>query len=137
MLSLASGPLLSDRFVSARGTPPKAIVWLARITALAAAVLSGYLLWASLAAAGHVAGCGDNGGPGCSSVLLSRWSTWLGLPVGAVAVVVYSFYFVLLLLVDRKQNSRFERFAWVALLPLATLAAGACGFGLAVCSSSR
>ena len=134
MSSVASESPLSERMPSARRKPPTAMVWLARSTALAAAAASGYLLWASLAAAGQVAGCGDSGGPGCSSVLLSRWSSWLGLPVGLPAVVVYSFYFVLLLFIGCKQGSRFERFAWGALLPLATLAAGAalwfCGLQL-------
>ena len=72
-----------------RQPPPVGMVWLARLVALVAASIAGYLLWASLVGGAKLAGCGDDGGFGCESVLTSRWSSWCGMPVSLPAVIVY------------------------------------------------
>jgi uncharacterized membrane protein/protein-disulfide isomerase len=121
----AEKPSSADSRSAGRRKPRPTVVWLARVTALVAAAIGGYLLWASLAAAGHVAGCGDDGGPDCGSVLLSRWSSWIGLPVGLPAVGAYMAMFGLLFCIEPGRSARTQRDAWGILVPLATLAAGA------------
>ena len=102
-----------------------ALLWLARLLASAAACIAGYLLWASVTSGAKLAGCGDDGGFGCDAVLSSRWSSWLGLPVGLPAVIVYLTLFAALWGIGPLANERTQRDAWRVLIPLATLAAGA------------
>ncbi len=110
---------------SIREPPPVALIWLARLVALLAVCIAGYLLWASLVGGARLAGCGDDGGLGCESVLSSRWSNWLGIPVGLPAVLVYLTLLAALLGIGPMASQRTERDAWRILIPLATLAAGA------------
>lgn len=58
-------------------------------------------------------------------MLLSRWSTWFGLPVGLPAIVTYGCVFGLLLRIGSGRPQRIRRGDWMCLLPLATLIAGA------------
>lgn len=58
-----------------------------RVLALAAASVAGYLLVVSLQQHGLPLGCGQ--GSGCDEVLRSRWSSLLGVPIGAFALGAY------------------------------------------------
>ncbi|TWT78180.1 Vitamin K epoxide reductase family protein [Posidoniimonas polymericola] len=58
------------------------------LLALTAAAVSTYLAWKTITA-GPVAGCGAASGAACDDILASRWSKWFGLPVSALAAVVY------------------------------------------------
>ncbi len=104
---------------------PAALLWGVRLIALVAVAIAGYLLWASVTSGAKLAGCADDGGFGCDAVLSSRWSSWLGLPVGLPAVIVYLILFAALWGVGPYANQRTARDAWRLLIPLATLAAGA------------
>ncbi len=104
---------------------PVALLWAARVLALVAAALAGYLLWVSVHHGATLAGCTDDGGFGCDAVLSSRWSSWLGLPVGLPAVIVYLALFFALLGIGPLAAERTQHDAWRILIPLATLAAGA------------
>jgi uncharacterized membrane protein/protein-disulfide isomerase len=110
--------------------PPPTLLWLARGLAAAAAGLSGYLLWVAWAKA-KAAGCGD-AGIDCDSVLNSRWSQWLGLPVSLAAVVVYASAFLTLLAIGPNSSTRTCRDAWFTLLPLGALLGGAALWFLAL-----
>src|SRR4051812_39697591 len=57
-----------------------------RLLAAIAGAIASYMLVTSLEGS-HVAGCGAAGG--CESVLTSRWSYWMGLPVSAPALLLY------------------------------------------------
>ncbi|MFW6336061.1 MAG: vitamin K epoxide reductase family protein [Phycisphaeraceae bacterium] len=57
------------------------------LLAVAAAGVSGYLVFASLSGANLPPGCGE--GSGCASVLASKWSKVAGVPVGVPAMIVH------------------------------------------------
>jgi uncharacterized membrane protein/protein-disulfide isomerase len=116
---------MADSLSPAWRKPRQGAIRLARLTALVAVGIAGYLLWASLVASGHVAGCGEDAGTDCTSVLLSRWSSWIGLPVGLPAVVVYLSLLVFLFCIGPGLAPRTQRAAWGILVTLATLSAGA------------
>ena len=59
---------------------------LIRVLAAIAAAIASYMLVTSLQGS-HVAGCGP--ASGCESVLASRWSSWMGMPVSAPALLLY------------------------------------------------
>src|SRR5688500_7108299 len=100
---------------AARRGAGAAWLWTVRSAAAVALALSGYLLVISVQ--GHRAGCGA--GHGCESVLASRWSRWLGVPVAAPALVVYA-----AILLASFRLRRPGRGGW-PLLAAATIAAGA------------
>jgi uncharacterized membrane protein len=60
------------------------------ILATLAAILAGYLLWATTGERAQVFGCGE--GSGCNKVLRSRWSLWLGQPVSLFAIGFYALF---------------------------------------------
>src|SRR5690348_7140203 len=62
-------------------------MWTIRVLGLAGLTLSTYLLVISLGEQRLPVGCGA--GSGCASVLSSRWSNVLGIPVGGLAVATY------------------------------------------------
>jgi len=97
---------------------------LAVVLTLAALMLTGYLTFAVLPGDGRPMGCGgttettpgslfnpgsekslDSGGAGCGAVLGTKWSKVLGLPVSALAVVLY--VVVLATLLTRKKMGGF------------------------------
>lgn len=49
-----------------------------------------YLGWTSLTSS-KVVGCGSGGIFDCGHVLTTKWSLWMGIPVGVVAAVLYAF----------------------------------------------
>lgn len=65
---------------------PSKIPLLLPVLAAVPGLLSAYLLWLVITGE-SAAGCGFESS--CQSVLSSRWSRWLGLPVGALALPVY------------------------------------------------
>ena len=75
-----------DRFVH------PGILFTVRVLTAAAIVAASYLVWVSLSRSA-VAGCGPDSS--CDRVLHSRWSRWLGLPVSAIALLIYFAYMVL------------------------------------------
>jgi uncharacterized membrane protein len=52
--------------------------------------LSSYLTFVALAGDGRPAGCGEDTSGGCAAILAGEWSRWFGVPVAALAVVVYA-----------------------------------------------
>ncbi len=99
--------------------PGRSLRLLMMLLAGVAAVLSGYLSWASLTD-GTVAGCGPDGG--CHDVLGSSWSRWLGVPVSVGGLVVYGSLFAGLLFTGADEPPRQQRRAWRVLLPCALIA---------------
>lgn len=57
------------------------------LLALAAAGVSGYLVWVTMSGSNLPPGCGE--GSGCASVLASKWSRVAGVPVGVPAMGVH------------------------------------------------
>jgi len=68
------------------GAAPSRLLSVSRVALGIAALVAGYLTYASFTSGG-VAGCGPEGG--CSEVLNSRWSKWLGIPVSLPALALY------------------------------------------------
>ena len=104
-------------------TPSSKLRWTMVALATVATLGSGYLAWAAFAG-GQVAGC-DGELISCDHVLSSRWSRWLGLPVGLPAMVLYIVAFAALLYTRPEAPPRLARLAWRALLALAVAVAGA------------
>ncbi|MSU35632.1 MAG: vitamin K epoxide reductase family protein [Pedosphaera sp.] len=67
-------------------SPPAGMLWLARGLLLVALGIAAYLSVVSLNGGG-IAGCGADAG--CSEVLGSRWSKWIGIPVSLPAALAY------------------------------------------------
>ncbi|APZ91840.1 vitamin K epoxide reductase family protein [Fuerstiella marisgermanici] len=88
-------------------------VWMLRIAALAAMVVSAYLGWVT-ATSGSVAGCGSNGVFDCSHVMTSRWSKVLGLPVSVPSLLLYTLVLTLLS-VPRHVSKRVDGLRWPAI----------------------
>ncbi|MFI5379763.1 MAG: vitamin K epoxide reductase family protein [Tepidisphaerales bacterium] len=98
------------------------------ILALAASLLSGYLLWIHMA--GQVAPLGCGGTEGCGQVLNGRWSYWLGIPVSAPGLSLYLAMFLAGCLGSPRQPLSRQRRAWSVLAGGSLLAAGAAGWFL-------
>jgi uncharacterized membrane protein len=98
--------------------------WLFAIRFLIAAAigLAGYLLWVSLSG-GAVAGCGPESN--CDKVLHSRWARWLGLPVSAIALLIYLAIFAGTFWLRRTVAPAQQRAAWRGLIPGAVTVIGA------------
>jgi uncharacterized membrane protein len=107
--------------------PAPILRWLMGVLALAAAGISGYLLFVSLATKGAPLGCGA--GSGCETVLNSRWSNLLGVPVSAPAIAIYLAAIVAVAFACPRQIAIVRQAAWAALLIIAAaIAAGAVWF---------
>lgn len=98
-------------------------VWLIRLLALVALAVAIYLLWSAGFKKTALAGCGP--GSGCSLVLNSPWSRWLGLPVIVGAFGVYLTMLAATLYASPGALPHQQRGAWTILLLLAVLIAGA------------
>src|SRR2546423_6754489 len=98
--------------------------WLLAIRSLMAAAigLAVYLLWVSLSG-GAVAGCGPESN--CDKVLHSQWSRWLGLPVSALALLIYLGIFAGTFWLRRTVAPDQQRAAWRGLVPSAVAVIGA------------
>lgn len=82
--------------------------------AVAGLLVSGYLLFVSLGQQRLPVGCGA--GSGCASVLASRWSSVLGLPVGGAAVAVYLAVLAATYCVGSKSAPRLQTAGWNLLM---------------------
>src|SRR5947208_10090014 len=102
------------------------LLWSAAVVALAAAVVSGYLLWVSLSASRAPAGCGPDSG--CEELLAGRWSTVLAVPVSGPAVAVYLGIALAAILTAVVASPGPRRIVAALLLALSTAAAGAGGW---------
>ncbi len=78
----------------AETAPCSKTLFFARLLAFFATLMSLYLACSSLFAGGKIWGCVE--GAGCSEVLSSPWSHWLGIPVSLAGVLVYGAIFFLL-----------------------------------------
>jgi len=105
-----------------RGT---VVRWTVRVLALAATAVATYLTWISWQSGNPSVGCGGLPLLDCEHVLASRWSSWLGVPVSLPAAGVYGLIFASLLVIGPKVPPWLHRAAWVVLIPLLVLAAGA------------
>src|SRR5579864_1036823 len=68
-------------------------------------------------------GCGPSSG--CAEVLNSRWSTWLGIPAGAIGALDYLVMFAATLFVGAGRSASVRGRAWAVLVVTAVAAAGA------------
>ena len=89
---------------------------------LVAMAISAYLLAVSLAG-GATAGCGPDSN--CHEVLSSRWAQWLGVPVSALALVVYAGVLTALQIARSTRPTARRQRAEAGLVMLATMVAGA------------
>lgn len=103
----------------------RAYRWAIRLLALVAAGLSTLLLAESTREGAALPGCGGEGGwlSGCSRVLASEWSSWLGVPVALGGVAFYVAVFGTALYVGPGRPAKVQRRAWRVL----AFAAVACG----------
>ncbi len=114
-------PDTADQSHQAR--PPSPIWrWGVRLLALACLGLSVYLMIVALSQAQHPPGCGPQSG--CEKVLGSRWSSWLGIPVGALACGVYAGILMATFFLQPTATPRQRRAAWWALVVLAVMILG-------------
>ena len=90
------------------------------VLALVALGVSGYLTWVTWQA-DSVAGCTAESSFDCDSVLASRWSKWLGLPVSLLGMMTYAAIVGLVWPAASRPNS----LPVTALLAASLLAAGA------------
>ena len=128
-MSIPGIPLPRDppRRVPAR--PPRSEgadlgLWLARLAAIAALLIVGYLAYATSTAGGQVAGCDDTEA-GCSQIFASRWATWLGIGVGVPAMFVYLTAVAATWMAGASPSSRTRRLGWTLLAGSSVLAGGA------------
>ncbi len=108
------------------------LCWAVRLLALAALAVSVYLAWVSLRAGEARIGCGGLPQFDCDHVLGSRWSVWLGVPVGVPAAAIYAAIFAASCLIGSKAPPWLRRAAWRVLIMLAITAAGAALWFLAL-----
>jgi uncharacterized membrane protein len=101
---------------------PHSLLAVIRLFAIAAAALSGYLVW--LAVTDYVIpGCGV--ASDCDYVLGSRWSRVLGIPIAAVAIGVHLITFIASLAAGDSIAPRWRRIAWIVMVLSSSSAVGA------------
>lgn len=116
--------LFQDRIGTSRTivSTHRAVAWCVLIASVVAISISGYLFTVALAAS-RIAGCGGSVFD-CSHVINSPWSRWMGIPVSALALGMYSVVLVsAIVLVSGSSNAGLTRWAW-RLITLAALSAG-------------
>jgi uncharacterized membrane protein len=84
------------------------------LLATVATAVAAYLAWVAWRQHGLPVGCGEDAG--CAEVLTSRWSTLLGIPVGALAVPLYMTLLVAALRPGWRAASRVLGFGAIALV---------------------
>ncbi len=89
-------------------------LFLIRGLAVLALAVSGYLLVVSLGQQRLPVGCGA--GSGCASVLASRWSSVLGVPVGGAAVAVYLGILAASFCVSAQNSAHWQQIGWSLLI---------------------
>ncbi len=112
-------------------TPPAAI-WVMRLLAATALAISALLLWSSTRGSA-IPGCGPQSGFDCGSVLAEKkWSTWFGVPVSALAIVIYILILVDLARIGASHGEAERLRAWRLLTATGTLVFSAAIWFMAV-----
>lgn len=88
--------------------------------------VSGYLFMTSLDQQRLPVGCGS--GSGCASVLSSRWSSVLGIPVGGAAVAIYLAVLAASYCISPQMPPRWRAIGWNLLITAATTIAASAGW---------
>ena len=96
------------------------ILWGIRLIAALAVMLSTWLAWIGISGQ-QVPGCGK---AGCDELFSSRWSGWLGLPVGIPAVSLYLSLLLITFTFSQRVPERVRTAGWSLALILAASAAG-------------
>ncbi len=109
--------------------PSGRVLWLMRALALTGLAIAGFLVYTHAAinwagSAGAAPLCGKVSWLDCTSVLGSRWSTWLGVPVAALGGAAHLGMLVVLWRVGRSP----DRTTWAVGLALAVALLGAAGW---------
>jgi uncharacterized membrane protein len=100
------------------------LLWGARGAASGAVLVSAYLAYAAWFGEGRVAGCGDDLTAACNDVLSSRWARWLGMPLGAWAILLYGSLLAATFFIERPVPAPRRRWAWIILVAGSLLATG-------------
>jgi uncharacterized membrane protein/protein-disulfide isomerase len=100
------------------------LLWGVRTAAGVAVLLSVYLAYATWFSDGTVAGCGDETSAECQNVLNSRWSRWLGLPMGLWSLLLYAGLLTATFFSEKPIPDEKRRCAWLGLTAGGLLAAG-------------
>src|SRR5881409_2088356 len=98
------------------------LLFAVRLLVFGAIALAGYLLWVSLSG-GTVAGCAPDSK--CDKVLHSRWARCLGVPVSAIALLIYGAILAGTFRLRRAIPPAEQRKAWHWLIPCAVAVLGA------------
>jgi uncharacterized membrane protein len=102
-------------------------LWLLRIAAVLGLGLSGYLMSVSLGQRAAPPGCGP--GSACETVLASKWSYWLGMPVSLPAMLTYLIVALSINQLHRQRPAENQAAAWTILTAMgATLLSAAAWF---------
>lgn len=91
-----------------------------RILALIALTIASYITWTSMNVDVDIIGCDAETGVGCGTVLESRWSKWLGIPVSFGGMIIYAGIFLATLLISKRPSRLFQS----SLIFLTIMAAG-------------
>ena len=99
-------------------------IFLVRMFSLIAIGIAGYLAIASWSGGG-VAGCGNDGMISCDHVISSKWSRWLEIPVGVLAMVAYLLIFILTWFVSKRSQRIVHSASWSMVIVMAVSCLGA------------
>lgn len=105
------------------------VLWAVRLAALSALGISVYLSWLTLSGAA-AAGCGCQGG--CNSVLQSKWSHWISIPVSLPGAGVFAMVFLGSILADPRMRMSVRRFGWEVMIFCSSIAGWAAVWFMAV-----
>lgn len=123
---------ITNEFTTRYHQPAAGVRWFLCFLAAAAIAISSFLLFKSITG-GSLPGCSASGTFDCDSVLATRWSHVLGVPVSVPAIAMYLAVLIALQMsIAQKATSR--RNAWLVLITLsiAILAAAAWFIGVQV-----
>ena len=99
------------------------------VLALAGLSLSAFLVYEAMSSSA-LPGCGP--GSGCDEVLSSAWSKVLGIPVAALAVLLYATILAAVLSLNTRLPSRFQRLLWMILITTSVITIAAAVYFLAL-----
>jgi uncharacterized membrane protein len=88
-------------------------------------LVASYLAWTAFSG-GSVAGCGPESD--CAEVLNSRWAYWFGIPVSAIALVLYAAVLFATFRLKPATPPKAQRNAWHWLIPCAVAILAAAGW---------
>ena len=99
-------------------------IFLVRMFSLIAIGIAVYLAIASWLGGG-IAGCGGEGIISCDHVVSSKWSRWLEIPVGFLAMAAYLVIFILTWFVSKKSRRIVHSASWSMVIVMAVSCLGA------------